>query len=59
VQFILETRKPSISSVQRRFKIGYNRAARIIEQMEASGILSPIGMKGVREILVPEGQGIE
>lgn len=58
VQFILETRKPSISSVQRRFKIGYNRAARIIEQMEVAGIVSPMSSKGGRDILVPEGQGV-
>lgn len=59
VQFVIESRKASISSVQRRFKIGYNRAARIIEQMEAAGILSPVGMKGIREILIPEGQGLD
>lgn len=59
VQFILETRKASISSVQRRFKIGYNRAATIIEQMEAAGIVSAMGAKGAREILIPEGQGLD
>lgn len=58
VQFILETRRASISSVQRRFKIGYNRAARIIEQMETAGIVGAMGAKGGREILIPEGQGI-
>ncbi len=58
VQFVLESRKASISSVQRRFKIGYNRAANIIEQMESAGILSGSGSKGGREILIPEGQGI-
>lgn len=59
VEFILETRRASISSVQRRFKIGYNRAARIIEQMEVAGIVSAMGAKGGREILIPEGQGLE
>ncbi len=59
VQFVLETRKVSISSVQRRFKIGYNRAANIVEQMETAGIISPVGTRGGREILVPEGQGID
>lgn len=58
VQFILETRRASISSVQRRFKIGYNRAANIIEAMEAAGIVGSMGSKGVREILIPEGQGV-
>ena len=58
VEFILETRRASISSVQRRFKIGYNRAARIIEQMEVAGIVGPMTSKGIREILIPEGQGL-
>jgi S-DNA-T family DNA segregation ATPase FtsK/SpoIIIE len=58
VAFVLETRKASISSVQRRFKIGYNRAANIVEAMESAGILGSIGSKGVREVLIPEGQGI-
>jgi S-DNA-T family DNA segregation ATPase FtsK/SpoIIIE len=53
VQFVLESRRASISSVQRRLKIGYNRAARMIEQMEAVGLLSPPGHNGAREILVP------
>ncbi len=54
VQFVLESRRASISSVQRKFKVGYNRAARIIEQMEAVGLVSPPGSNGARDILVPE-----
>ena len=53
VQFVLESKRASISSVQRRLKIGYNRAARMIEQMEAVGLVSPPGNNGAREILVP------
>ena len=53
VQFVMESRRASISSVQRRMKIGYNRAARMIEQMEAVGLISPPGNNGAREILVP------
>jgi len=53
VQFVMESRRASISSVQRRLKIGYNRAARMIEQMEAVGLISPPGNNGAREILVP------
>lgn len=53
VAFVTETRRGSISSVQRKFKIGYNRAARIIEQMEAAGVVSPQGHNGNREVLAP------
>ena len=53
VQFITEKRKASISGVQRQFRIGYNRAARIIEQMEAQGIVSEQGHNGNREELAP------
>ena len=53
VQFVLESRRASISSVQRKLRIGYNRAARLIEAMEAAGVVSGMGTNGSREILVP------
>jgi len=53
VAIVTETRKASISYVQRRLKIGYNRAARMIEEMEASGVVSPIQSNGNREVLAP------
>ena len=53
VQVVLETRKASISGVQRRLKIGYNRAARMVEAMEAAGMVGPLQSNGSREILVP------
>ncbi|WP_116472385.1 DNA translocase FtsK [Zobellella maritima] len=53
VAFVVESRRGSTSSVQRKFKIGYNRAARIIEQMEYQGIVSPAGGNGQREVLAP------
>jgi len=56
VQIVLSTRKASISGVQRRLKIGYNRAARLVEQMEAAGLVGPLESNGRREILVPESQ---
>jgi S-DNA-T family DNA segregation ATPase FtsK/SpoIIIE len=55
VAFVLETRKASISSVQRKLRVGYNRAARLIEQMEASGVVSAMGSNGSREVLAPAG----
>ena len=53
VQIVMETRKASISGVQRRLKIGYNRAARMVESMEAAGLVGPLQPNGTREILVP------
>ena len=51
VDFVVETQRASISSVQRKFRIGYNKAARIVEQMEAEGIISPPSHNGTREVL--------
>ncbi|AMG31442.1 DNA translocase FtsK [Grimontia hollisae] len=53
VEFVTESRRASVSGVQRRFKIGYNRAARIVEQLEAQGIVSPPGHNSNREVLAP------
>jgi len=53
VRIVTETRKASISGVQRRLKIGYNRAARMIEEMERSGVISPMEANGAREVLAP------
>ncbi|MDX1633120.1 MAG: DNA translocase FtsK 4TM domain-containing protein [Marinobacter sp.] len=53
VAFVTEGRRVSISSVQRKFKIGYNRAANLVEAMEASGVVSPAGHNGAREVLAP------
>ena len=55
VAFIMRTKKASISSVQREFRIGYNRSARLLEQMERSGVVSPMQSNGSREILVQNG----
>ena len=54
VEFILGSRRASISSVQRKLRIGYNRAARLIEAMEEAGIVSEMGTNGSREVLVPK-----
>ena len=53
VQFVLETRRASISSVQRKLKIGYNRAARMIEAMEMAGVVTPMNTNGSREVIAP------
>lgn len=52
VQVVMDTRKASISGVQRRLKIGYNRAARMVESMEEAGLVGPLQSNGAREILV-------
>ena len=57
VAIVLQTRRPSISLVQRHLRIGYNRAARLIEQMERAGLVSPMQSNGNREVLVPAGKG--
>ncbi len=53
VQFVLESRRASISAVQRKLRIGYNRAARLIEAMEAAGLVTPMNSNGSREVVVP------
>ncbi len=57
VEIVLKNRRASISSVQRHLRIGYNRAARLLEQMEQAGLVSPMQSNGNREILVPAGKG--
>ncbi|WDZ97379.1 DNA translocase FtsK 4TM domain-containing protein [Herbaspirillum sp. WKF16] len=59
VAFVLKSRRASISSVQRQFRIGYNRAARLVEQMETAGVLSAMSRNGSRDILVPPSGGEE
>ena len=56
VSFVIESRRASISAVQRKLRIGYNRAARIIEAMEMAGLVSEMGSNGSREVLVPKQQ---
>lgn len=53
LEFVTQTRKASISSVQRKLRVGYNRAARLIEAMETSGVVSEMGSNGSREVLAP------
>jgi S-DNA-T family DNA segregation ATPase FtsK/SpoIIIE len=55
VQIVIESRKASISSIQRRLRIGYNRAARLVEQMEADGLVSAVQANGGREVLAKQG----
>ncbi|MBT9497404.1 MAG: DNA translocase FtsK, partial [Zoogloea sp.] len=57
VEIVLKTRRPSISLVQRHLRIGYNRAARLIEQMERSGLVSSMGTNGNREVVTPPREG--
>ncbi|MDI3512845.1 MAG: segregation ATPase FtsK/SpoIIIE, family [Rhodocyclaceae bacterium] len=57
VEIVVKTRRPSISLVQRHLRIGYNRAARLIEQMERAGLVSPMGSNGNREVIVPAKEG--
>ena len=57
VAVVMKTRRPSISLVQRHLRIGYNRAARLIEQMERAGLVSPMQTNGNRDVLVPAGKG--
>ena len=59
VQVVMDTRKASISGVQRRLKIGYNRAARMVDSMEAAGLVGPLQPNGSREILVPNAAAEE
>jgi len=54
VSIVAQTRKASISSIQRKLKVGYNRAARMVETMEEAGIVSPVQSNGQREVLIPE-----
>lgn len=54
VQFVAEGRRVSVSSIQRKFKIGYNRSFQLVEAMESNGVVSPAGHNGAREVLVPE-----
>ena len=53
VAIVIETRRASISGIQRRLKVGYNRAARMVEDMEAAGLVSSVQSNGQREILTP------
>ena len=57
VQIVTRERKPSISYVQRRLKIGYNRAARMLEAMELAGVVGPLQSNGGREVLAPPPPG--
>ena len=53
MKIVCETRRASVSGIQRRLKIGYNRAARLVETMEAAGLVGPLQSNGFREVLAP------
>ena len=53
VRIVTESRRASVSGVQRRLRIGYNRAARLVEEMEAAGVVGPLQSNGSREVLAP------
>lgn len=57
VEIVVKTRRPSISLVQRHLRIGYNRAARLIEQMERAGLVTPMGSNGNRDVVTPPREG--
>ena len=57
LKIVINERKPSISYVQRRLKIGYNRSARLLEAMEAAGVVGPLQPNGSREVLIAGGNG--
>ena len=57
VHYVIQSRRASISSVQRKLRIGYNRAARLIEAMEAAGVVTEMGSNGQREVLAPPTAG--
>ena len=59
VHYVCTSRRASISSVQRKLRIGYNRAARLIETMEATGVVSSMGTNGQREVLAPPPPGAD
>jgi len=53
VRIVTESRRASVSGVQRRLRIGYNRAARLVEEMEVAGVVGPLQSNGSREVLAP------
>jgi len=59
VRIVTETRKASVSGVQRRLRVGYNRASRLVEAMEAAGVVGPIESNGQREVIAPPPVGVE
>jgi S-DNA-T family DNA segregation ATPase FtsK/SpoIIIE len=57
VRIVTETRRASVSGIQRRLKIGYNRAARLVEEMETAGVVGPLQSNGMREVIAPPPPG--